>query len=930
MVLAKKIYLIAISTTLFVLSGSVHAIAEPGSKAWFDPSNPPKLELLQQNVEAPIFNYWNIPCSTINTKVTNYNYWGQPEGVQQMSSCALYAPYGYIVENKKLALAGTDTAYEVQNSQGQTLQSFLAPLPGTNDLLNFNDVIQVYSNIPYNTSSVNGVLSSGLNGTSRYKLTTNPGLVKYTNGSVLQGIRPNGFSFSRYGGKVVVNIGAFQSVVDAKTLTARKFGSNSLDYGTSTSTLRTSLNSNGSVVVANNGGNPSRYSLYNLDNCSNTSSGSVEVCQTFDYGLLVMNKVSNFRSIASAKFISDTEIELVIESGSGTNKRFDKYKFTNNEDGAGMQYLALGDSYASGEGSFDYKSDTDTTNNRCHNSLSSYPYLIKNVQQLGLAESISCSGALIKDVIDISSKTYDRESPQGRGKDEEVHNNDIYTNFLPGYRRQYDFVEKYKPEVITLSVGGNNIGFGNKLRTCILTPTNCYQSTSKKESILKEIKNQFVPLAITYTSLKTVSPNSRIYIIGYPQIAKPDGNCAVNVRLGRQELELAENIITDLNKVIELAAKKAGVFYVDTSMAFNGSRLCEDQSWNLAVNGVTAGNDSPVLNLGPIGSETYHPNKLGHILYKGVIQQKTAYFSKPMPEPNDSVDLNFMSALIPSQAAGPSPITTPIFEDVLAKDTTKKGDTLSENLTTTGYFLSSGTNYRVEIHSTPIVIGSAVATSSNSLSIAAKIPDTIEAGAHTIHIYGNNINGEPIDIYKDIVVIASEDDHDGDGIPNNEDQCQFIEPSSLDEDNDGIDDACDPYIGESPVQDTEANAGSVTDTDSGDNKVLSNHYEVNRSSTWSSALGDLSSDTLQPVLPSQMTNSTYATPNRLYNTIAESVRSEVVQSNKRSAINHFPEKQVTVRKNKEGYVFANKMMHVVGLSFGVVAVASLLRRSARF
>src|SRR5690606_18188025 len=46
---------------------------------------------------------------------------------------------------------------------------------------------------------------------------------------------------------------------------------------------------------------------------------------------------------------------------------------------------------------------------------------------------------------------------------------------------------------------------------------------------------------------------------------------------------------------------------------------------------------------------------------------------------------------------------------------------------------------------------------------------------------------------------ASEDDYDGDGIPNEDEQCLIVQPAGVDYDQDGIDDACDPEITEPPA-----------------------------------------------------------------------------------------------------------------------------------
>src|SRR5690606_17116447 len=53
-----------------------------------------------------------------------------------------------------------------------------------------------------------------------------------------------------------------------------------------------------------------------------------------------------------------------------------------------------------------------------------------------------------------------------------------------------------------------------------------------------------------------------------------------------------------------------------------------------------------------------------------------------------------------------------------------------------------------------------------------------------------------------VYVAASIDDIDGDGVSNDEEACLVTDPLGEDHDRDGIDDACDPEIGELPADDT--------------------------------------------------------------------------------------------------------------------------------
>jgi len=126
-----------------------------------------------------------------------------------------------------------------------------------------------------------------------------------------------------------------------------------------------------------------------------------------------------------------------------------------------------------------------------------------------------------------------------------------------------------------------------------------------------------------------------------------------------------------------------------------------------------------------------------------------------------------------------------------------KGDTI--NIKTDGIAgLKSSTNYTAEIHSTPVSLGTVTTDSSGKINTNVTIPNTVDPGLHTLHIYGQNVNNEDIDIYQTIYVGDSSTDYDGDSITNSSDPCPMYAQSSTDDDSDGIPDDCDGYINDDP------------------------------------------------------------------------------------------------------------------------------------
>ncbi len=104
------------------------------------------------------------------------------------------------------------------------------------------------------------------------------------------------------------------------------------------------------------------------------------------------------------------------------------------------------------------------------------------------------------------------------------------------------------------------------------------------------------------------------------------------------------------------------------------------------------------------------------------------------------------------------------------------------------------------LHSNPVNIGVYSTSSTGQLNAALTIPAGTEPGFHTVHFYGKNIAGNPVDIQQTIYVSASVNDYDGDGVANRVDSCLYLPNSKVDIDRDGIDDVCDSEIGPVPTQ----------------------------------------------------------------------------------------------------------------------------------
>jgi lysophospholipase L1-like esterase len=499
-------------------------------------------------------------------------------------------------------------------------------------------------------------------------------------------------------------------------------------------------------------------------------------CETSWDTTTLRGAIPGYERVVQVRFLENRKMSLLVNSYYANRNRLDRFTVAPpGEVAKSHQYLALGDSFTSGEGAYDYFSETDTKENKCHLSRQSYPYLIGKQLNVLSYDSIACSGARMQDITKFAQKQR-VPAPNTMGAK------------LPGYQKQLDYITQLRPQKITFGIGGNDVGFISKMKAC-LAPGTCYQSYEDRLELVREINRQFTDLTTTYQQLKTETQSGVVFVLGYPQIAIANGDCAANVRLNSKEISLVNNLIDYLNGVIKQAADRAGARYTDVGYAFSGHRMCESDSQSVAMNGVTAGNDIG----GVIGSESFHPNQLGHQLLKDAVLERTNGLARAMPipdttimQPVESADLALLQA--PKEDRE---VRDTFYDETMAPDVVFKNQLLRLR-GSLGHILKPYSTYTVELHSDPIELGT-FTTDGTGLAIADLVlPDTISAGFHTLHIFGTSSEDTPIDIYKTIYIAESAVDYDGDTVANTIDECQDQPDLGTDQDADGVDDVCDP------------------------------------------------------------------------------------------------------------------------------------------
>lgn len=311
---------------------------------------------------------------------------------------------------------------------------------------------------------------------------------------------------------------------------------------------------------------------------------------------------------------------------------------------AGSQYAALGDSYASGEGSFSYLKGTASSSDTCHRATDGYAEQLASQFTLSLAFR-ACSGDIITGLYLSNSATAQ-----------------LFASPSAGYAREKAQFSALGPDtqLVTLSIGGNDVGFARVLHDCIsgaLTDGsyNCQSrdQTSAEDNLSYLVNGRpdgcmaFFPFANpgndtdgfcaaepsleqVYTDITELAPNAAIYVVGYPHLFgttfNRKGVCDVGGALGVRytiqgsDVEWINSETDNLDQGIQTAVNEAAaatghsITFVDPRSTFAGHGVCDSGTpW---INGLRLR-----LSTNAVKAESFHPNVTGQQMLTNLISQ---------------------------------------------------------------------------------------------------------------------------------------------------------------------------------------------------------------------------------------------------------------------------------------------------------------------
>lgn len=211
-------------------------------------------------------------------------------------------------------------------------------------------------------------------------------------------------------------------------------------------------------------------------------------------------------------------------------------------------YVSLGDSYVSGPFILPFASGAPL---ECLQSARNYPHLAASALGLSLKD-VSCSGATTSDMTESQ-----------------------YSDAPP----QFDALSA-STKVVSIGIGGNddNLFFGT-LITCgaedLVFPfgTPCKDTYGKK--LAEEIAADGPVVSAAFHQIKVISPEAKVFVVGYPDILPQSGNCWPTVPLTSGDVSYLNGVEKELDAMLETEAAANGATFVNTYTPSIGHDACK-------------------------------------------------------------------------------------------------------------------------------------------------------------------------------------------------------------------------------------------------------------------------------------------------------------------------------------------------------------------
>jgi lysophospholipase L1-like esterase len=220
-----------------------------------------------------------------------------------------------------------------------------------------------------------------------------------------------------------------------------------------------------------------------------------------------------------------------------------------------LNMAALGDSYSSGEANGPF----DAGSGDCHRSPRAWPRLVRDRLPVARFRHIACSGATT---------------------------NALYGPFKGETRQLTQLLYLPQPSIVTVTIGGNNVGFSAILRTCFV-----WDCRARLQEARADIDTFGGRAWMDLAAIRRDARGGRVVVVGYPRLFPADHGVTRGCGwLESHERSVMNDLTQRLNGKLRLAAQRAGVEFVATWNALSGHELCTSSSWMYPI-GLTGGDN---------------------------------------------------------------------------------------------------------------------------------------------------------------------------------------------------------------------------------------------------------------------------------------------------------------------------------------------------
>ncbi|MDQ0578865.1 SGNH/GDSL hydrolase family protein [Streptomyces rishiriensis] len=220
--------------------------------------------------------------------------------------------------------------------------------------------------------------------------------------------------------------------------------------------------------------------------------------------------------------------------------------------GSAARYVALGDSYTSGP-LIPRQVDAN-----CARSDHNYPSIVAGRLRTATFKDVSCGGATTEHMWKAQGTNGPQLDAVGRNSD-----------------------------LVTVQIGGNDIGFGTIIGTCAQlaaqdptgNPCQRHYGSSGVDQLTVAIAKTVPKVARVLQAVHDRAPHARILVVGYPDLLPDDGSgCAPSVPFATQDFPYLRDTGKRLNLMLRLVARWNHAEYVDTYGPTIGHDMCKPPS----------------------------------------------------------------------------------------------------------------------------------------------------------------------------------------------------------------------------------------------------------------------------------------------------------------------------------------------------------------